>query len=434
MNRINFLSLIALVSTSLCSGQQKIWSLQQCVDIALQNNLDIQVQQLEVAKAKKIYYHPLFQMLPSVSASANHSYNFGSTIDPATNNRVSSDIQWDNFYLNAQMNLLDFNVLATERKNKIDIQKAKANKEIVEYEYKLQLLEKYYEVLYAQRLTAIQKEQLQNTVYNLNRIKKEVALGKKPKSDLYDIQLSCSQDKIKTLEAQQMFDTMKMQLFQLMNYMPEDIKDIALIPAHEEDNEAETLITNNPRISWAEWSEKSAFKNIAVQKAVILPSITAFYSFSSFYSEPLNQPNVAVNDFWTQLDNNKNHQVGVRLSIPVFTGLKDSRQVKVSKIEADESRLVTEQEKLKIQQQLEQEQEKKKQYESLTDKLADALFYAKESFRTTESKFVNGKIDAVIFTSVKNQLLQSEYDFLKNQLLIQFTCLKINLLSRNELW
>lgn len=107
---------------------------------------------------------------------------------------MSSDIQYDNFNVNANMNLLDFGNLANSQKNKIDIDLAKADKKVVEYEYKLQLLSNYFDALFSQELVKIQKEQLQNTTFNLNRIKKEVEIGNKPQSDLYDIQLSFSQD------------------------------------------------------------------------------------------------------------------------------------------------------------------------------------------------------------------------------------------------
>lgn len=132
--------------------------------------------------------------MPSVNLFGDQSYNFGSTIDPSTNGRVSSNIQFDNFYINAKMNLIDFGMFFTVQKEKIDIEKAKAEKEIIENEYKLQVLESFYQALFTQELLTIQKLQLDNSLFNLNRIRKEVDLGSKPKSDLYDMQLSFSQE------------------------------------------------------------------------------------------------------------------------------------------------------------------------------------------------------------------------------------------------
>jgi outer membrane protein len=141
--------------------------------VALKNNIEIKIKQLEVLRARKNYTHPLLELVPNVSFTANHSYNFGSTIDPSTNSRVSSDIQWDFMNLNANINVLDFSNLATASKNKLAIELSKADREVVEYEYKLRLLEKYFEVLYTQEQLKIQKRQLMLSDQNLIRIQKE---------------------------------------------------------------------------------------------------------------------------------------------------------------------------------------------------------------------------------------------------------------------
>ena len=79
------------------------------------------------------------------------------------------------------------------------------------------------------------------------------------------------------------------------------------------------------------------------------------------------------------------------------------------------------------------ENEKKKQYQQLQKNLQEVVSFAKLSYRTSQSKFESGKIEAITFNSVKNQLLQSQYDILKNTLMLQFTTIKINLLQSNSL-
>lgn len=427
------LSLLLITSSIFVNGQEHSWSLQKCFDIAMQNSIDIKIKQLEVTKAQKLYTHPLLELFPSVSLNGNHSYNFGSTIDPTTNNRVSSDIQWDNFFLNANMNLLDFNNLATAKKNKIEIEMAKADKSVIEYEYKLQLLEKYFDALFSQELVKIQKEQLKNSTFNLTRIDREVEIGNKPQSDLYDIQLSNSQDEKRLLEAEQLFETQKLQLFQLMNLKVENLEEVVLETYLANETEIISNEINNPRIQFAELAYKSSKTDISIQRSVNLPKLSAFYQLSTFYSSPINQPDANVTAFRTQLDDNKNHQVGLQIGIPIFTGFRNNKQIKASKIEAEKTKWVSEQERIKIEQQIELENTRKKQYVQLSNNLQNSLKYAQQSFKTTQAKFTSGKIDAVGYNAVKNQLLSSEYDFLKNNLLKQYTSLKINLIQKNEL-
>src|SRR5690606_21258199 len=127
MNKHLLLNIIVWLSFFNGLAQDNVWSIEECIATAMDNNLDIKVEQLEIAIAKKNYNNPIYQMLPSVHMTADHSYNFGSTIDPGTNRRVSSNIQLDNLYLNTQMELLNFGTLATEARNRIDIDKAKLN-------------------------------------------------------------------------------------------------------------------------------------------------------------------------------------------------------------------------------------------------------------------------------------------------------------------
>lgn len=434
MNKRLILSLLIITSSIFVNGQENSWSLQKCFSVALENNIDIKIKQLEVLKAQKNYTHPLLELFPAINLVGNHTYNFGSTIDPNTNNRVSSDIQYDNLNLNANVNLLDFGNLVNAERNKINIELAKADKEVIEYEYKLQLLEKYFDALFSQELVKIQKEQLQNTTFNLNRIQKEVEIGNKPQSDLYDIQLSFSQDEKRLMEAEQLFQTQKLQLFQLMNFKDENLDTIILDFYFEEKTEdVSEMQFQNPKIEYATLAYKSAKKEISILRSENLPSISGFYGFSTFYSTPINQPNSNIPSFQSQFNDNKNHQVGLQMNIPVFTGFRKNRQITASKIESEKVKLISEQEKIKIEQQVELETARKKQYIQLTSNLQNTLKYAKESFKTTQAKFTSGKIDAVTYTSVKNQLLSSEYDFLKNNLQMQYVSLKINLIKKNEL-
>lgn len=432
MNKGLVLSLLLFTSSIFVNGQEISWSLQKCVSVALENNIEVKIKQLQVAKAQKNYTHPLLELFPSIGFTGNHTYNFGSTIDPNTNNRVSSDIQYDNLNLNANVNILDFGNLANAKKNKIEIELAKADKKVIEYEYKLQLLEKYFDALFSQELVKIQKEQLINSTFNRDRISKEVEIGNKPQSDLYDIQLSFSQDQKRLMEAEQLFLMQKLQLFQLMNFKSENLQEIVLeVYLASAETEKESVF-QNPKIEFADLAYKNAKKDIAILRAANLPSLVGFYGFSTFYSTPINQSNSGIPSFQTQLQDNKNHQTGLQLNIPVFNGFRRNHQIVASKIESEKVKLISEQEKIKIEQQLELETARKNQYFQLTENLQNTLKYAKESFKTTQSKFTSGKVDAVNYTSVKNQLLSSEYDFLKNNLLMQYASLKINLIKKNE--
>lgn len=422
-----------LIIGHFAKGQESSWPLPKCIDIALQNNIEIKIRQLEVKRAQKQHNSVLNQMLPSVDLTGNQNYNFGSTIDPATNGRVSSKIQNDNFFLNAQMNLIDFKAFATAQKTKIDIEKAKADQEVIENEYKLQLLDSYYQALFTQELVRIQTDQLKNARFNLDRIAKEVSIGSKPKSDLYDMQLSFAQEEKRLLESQQLLLVQKTQLFQLMNYYEVVVADVVLENYLAENKTEAASVSKSPQIKSAELNYKGNLKLINLERGSNLPRLTTYYSFSTFYYRPINGGANSVDGFSQQLDDNKSHQFGLQLSLPVFNGFRNNKRIAASKIEAEKSKFTIAQEKQKIDNQVTLENQNKTNYLQLQSKLSEMLQYAKASFTTTQAKFTSGQIDAVVFSSVKNQLLTTEYDVLKNNLQLQYVDLKINLIQNNEL-
>ena len=432
MNKKAFLLVFIYTFCFSVFGQDNSWPLQKCIDEAMKNSIEIKISQLQVKKSQKLHNSIANQMLPTVSFTGNQSYNFGSTIDPSTNGRVSSNIQNDNFYLNAQMNVIDFRAFANAQKTKIDIEKAKADLAVIENEYQLQIVESYYQALFTQELLKIQKQQFKNSEFNLTRIQKEVEIGSKPKSDLYDMQLNFTQEEVKILETEQLFLIQKKQLFQLMNLENTSIAEVVL-EHFVNNNSIENSFENNPKIIAAELNYKGNLNETKLQKADNLPSLTTFYGFSTFYYKPLNQPDVVVDNFNKQISDNKNHQLGLQLNVPIFNGFRNSRRVSATKIEAEKSKFVIEQEKLKIKNQIDIETQNKINLEQLETKLAQMKIFADASFRTSQSKFTSGVIDAVVFSAVKNQLLSTEYDLLKNQLQRQFTDVKIHLIQGKSL-
>ena len=430
MNKKVIYILFSFAFSLLVAGQTKVWSLQECIDTALTQSLEEQLKQLEVKRAERSKTSLIHYWLPTINLAGNHSYNFGSTIDPSTNGRVSSNILYDNFYLNASVNVLDFNNLASKSKSKLELEKAKAERAVFENEYKLQIAESYYQALYAQELVTIKKEQLKNSKNNLDRVVKEVEIGSKPKSDEYDMRLSYTSEETQLLESEQQLKLLKLQLFQLINKTDVAVNEVLLEDFNLQLVENEF---NNPKLDLATINYKLNKKSILQYRSNTLPNLSAYYQFSTFYYKPLNQPDVVVNNVETQLQDNKNHQVGLQLNIPVFNGFRNNKQIASAKIETEKAKVLITFERQQLDKQLVLENEKKKQYQQLQKNLQEVVSFAKLSYRTSQSKFESGKIEAITFNSVKNQLLQSQYDILKNTLMLQFTTIKINLLQSNSL-
>ncbi|MBG6188306.1 TolC family protein [Flavobacterium sp. CAN_S2] len=433
MNKNSIFTVVFFLIFALGSAQENSWTLTKCMETALQNNIKIKIRQLEIKKTEKSQNSVLNRMLPTINLYGEQGYNFGSTIDPSTNGRVSSNIQNDNFYLNARTNLIDFSAFANAQKDKINIKQAKAEKEVVENEYKLQILESYYQVLYAQELLKIQKEQLKQASFNSDRITKEVAIGSKPQSDLYDMQLSFSTEEIRNQETEQLYAIKKTELFQLMNIVDVATDEVVLEPylneaAKDFDNEL-----YNPKIKLAELNYQNSLQLIRLERAVNYPILSAYYGYSTFYYKNIKQANANTDSFFNQLEDNKSQQVGMQLSVPIFNGFRNNKKISASKIVGDKAKLFVEQEKQLLDKQVVMEEQNKRNYSQLHHKLMEKQKFAKASLATTEAKFINGKVEAILYSSVKNQSLSADFEVLKNNLQLQYIDLKINLLKKNQL-
>jgi outer membrane protein len=433
MNKNSIFTVVFFLIFALGSAQENSWTLTKCMETALQNNIEIKIRQLEIKKTAKSQNSVLNRMLPTINLYGEQGYNFGSTIDPSTNGRVSSNIQNDNFYLNARINMIDFSAFANAQKDKINIEQAKAEKEVVENEYKLQILESYYQVLYAQELLKIQKEQLKQASFNLDRVTKEVTIGNKPQSDLYDMQLSFSEEENRNLETEQLYAIKKIQLFQLMNIVDVATDEVVLEPylneaAKDFDNEL-----YNPKIKLAELIYQNSLQLIRLERAVNYPILSAVYGYSTFYYKNIKQANANTDSFFNQLEDNKSQQVGMQLSVPVFNGFRNNKKISASKIAGDQAKLTIEKEKQQLDKQVVLEEQNKRNYLQLQNKLVEKEKYAKASLATTQAKFISGKVEAILYSLVKNQYLSSEYEVLKNNLQLQYINLKINLLRKDQL-
>ncbi|WP_426091282.1 TolC family protein [Flavobacterium sp. DSR3-2] len=433
MNKKIVFTVVFLAFCALASAQNTSWSLTRCMETGLQNTIEIKIRQLEIKRTQKSQNSVLNRMLPTVDLYGQQGYNFGSTIDPSTNGRVSSNIENDNFYLNAKTNLIDFSAFANAKKDKINIEQAKAEKEVAENEYKLQILESYYQVLYIKELLKIQKEQLKQASFNLDGVTKEVAIGSKPQSDLYDMQLSFSEEENRNMETEQLYDIKKIQLFQLMNITDVATDEVVLEPYLKERIKDSFNELYNPKIKLAELNYQNSLKLIRLERTSNYPILSAYYGYSTFYYKNIKQENANTDSFFNQLEDNKSQQVGMQLSVPIFNGFRNNKKISASKIVGDKAKLVIELEKQLLDKQVVLEERNKRNYSQLQHKLMEKQMFAKASLATTEAKFISGKVEAVLYSSVKNQSLSADFEVLKNNLQLQYIDLKINLLKKNQL-
>ena len=102
--RITFLFVLFAV---LSAQAQEVWTLQKCIDYAMQSNLTVQQSKLNIERAEINYDQDRFNLLPNLNAGATHGYNWGQRIDPFTNQFATDRVQTNNLFLSSSLDLFN---------------------------------------------------------------------------------------------------------------------------------------------------------------------------------------------------------------------------------------------------------------------------------------------------------------------------------------
>ncbi len=408
------------------AAQTRVMSLDECLQTGLENNLQFQVEQLKVLRAEKTKRSTLSRFLPQVGGSASHNYYFGSTIDPASNARIESNIQSNNFGLEAFVNLFNFSELWESKLLADDHLIAIHNKALVEKEFELILIQKYYDALAAQEWKKVIEEQLKNSEEQLDRIKHEVADGAKPESDVYDIQVIYTQEKKMLQQTQQEEQNHKLALIQLMNInnlKPDDLlchaeasSGHAETPTgHAERSRSISNLVNHPSLKLVEIQNQRLHHEYKQLLGPMLPKLGLSYSYGTFYSNKIQDIFDTSLQFGNQLRNNKNQFLGLNLSVPIFSRGDRMRSRTLKQIEIQENQAQLNKTRQDLENQFSLEQQKHKQFADLEPVLSEHLELANKSLETTKSKFEFGRVDISAYKAAKNQVLSANYELLKNR-------------------
>lgn len=413
-------------------GQERILTLNECLELGREHSLEMIVARLQTQVVEKEKQSVASRFLPDVSINGNQNYNFGSTIDPATNTRVSSNIQSNVFSLDAGVELLNVSGILETQRQRLDLELAKWTEEELWLSYKLQLIEYYYEALDIQNWLAIQKQQLLNSEANLKRIEKEVASGAKPKSDLYDIRVVYTNDTREILETENKLYNKKSQLFYWMG-QEELVVEHIVLQSNEKTVVEEIGDTINPTLAKQHKNIERLQKERQLIRASNLPRLQANYSYGSFYSRPLQEQQGNIGSFNQQLRDNKSHFVGIRLNVPIFQGGTVVRGLEKNKIAIAKAEQELLKEERLLRYEIKELEKSLEQGAMLRASLSESVEWAERSFITNQVKYEHDQIDVFSFSQSKNLVLNTKYELVKNQLNEEMLLLKVKLKKGDSL-
>lgn len=419
------IQIILLFTCFICLAPeaQEKWSLEDCINYAIENNLshrafiiEEQNQLLNARQAK-------LNLLPSVYASSSAGYYFGRSVDASTNTYTNTQYYSTSGYLYASLTLFN----GFQKQNNISYYKyqlhaAQWDKINNSDDLAFEIVNAYYNVLYYKELVQISYDDLTLTEIELDKVKTQIEIGLKAKSDIAQMQAQLEQEKLNILLAENQYEEAKQNLLHSMNYAGlaenkfelQNLNPQPLLNQHIcADSIFEIFSQYSPLIQSAESALKAAQKYVAYEKGSYLPSISATsYIGSAFYQTDTDQ-NGKTTAFNDQINNNQSKYIGASITIPIFHKNTCRTAVKQAKLDRDLAQNNLEINKQNLYFDIEKNvRDLKSRYQkyiqSQTNKEANEY-----SFIIAQKKYKEGLLNIIDLLQVKKQVSKA-----KSQLLL----------------
>lgn len=397
---------------------QQIWSLEDCIDYALKNNISLKQSELNIELNKNEYFQSKMELLPSVNISNSFNNNRGRYINPFTNEfdeEISSSL---NLSYNSNFSLFNgFKNINLIKKAANESLKSTYDLESAQNDLISSIALSYLQILFNEELYQTSQSQLDLTKNQENRIQTLVEAGSMAQGELLNIQSQLALEEQQLIQAENQLNLSKLQLAQLLeldqyenlNILKLNIK----IPIFKIQNNINTdyaiALNKQSSIKSSELQINSAIYDLKIAKANYLPNLSIGYRISTLYLDN-------VNDMFTfneQLENNQQSAIYLSLNIPIFNKWSVRNSVAQSRIQIENSQLNAQQAKNQLRKNMEQAYADQlaayKKYQA-TQK---AVIAFKEAFSYINERYELGMVNSYEFSESKNKLITAESDELR---------------------
>ena len=418
-----FITTWLFLSQGVIHSQYKIWSLQECIKYAIDNNIQIKQQILQTKFQENALEQSKLNLLPTLNGQATHNYSFGRALDETTYKFTENEnIQSNSFYAGGSLNL--FNGLQnfnTIQKNKYQLLASELDLQSIKDDISLNIALAYLQILLNNELVSATGNQLQITRQQIDKTKKMYDAGSVAKGNLLQIEAQAASEELQLINLQNQLDISYLTLTQMLELKSAEGFKI-LTP--EISIDTNTVITGEindiftqaqalrPEIKSAELKLTASEYDLKIANGSRSPRLSMSHSFGTRYSDVALKPSAPAENytFSEQLNDNINYGIGFSLNIPILNGWQINKSIANSRLSIENSRYTL-------------EGEKKQLYKDIQQAYADAIAALKkftasmkavismeESFRYTEQKFNVGKVTPVDYNAAKTQLLNAQSD------------------------
>lgn len=427
-----FFLLLSLATTGKSQDAPTVWTLEQCLQYALDNNLQLKQQALNTKVQQNALLQSKVDLLPSINANGSYGIAMGRALDETTY-QFSEDetIQSANFSVSASQTLFQgLQKFNTIQKNHWELEVSKAQQQLLANNISLSIVSAYLQILFNKELVATTTQQLTLIKQQVERTAKLVKAGSAPRGSLLEVQAQRAAEELQLINAQNQLETSLVNLKQILDLGATTKFDI-VTPAIEVDATAalqniqtvfEAAEDEMPQIKSAEYALNSAKEGLQIAKGGRSPILNLNYYRSTRYSDArdkltgmdaMGQPIYESYPFQEQLEDNMQSNLSLGLSIPIFNGWRVNSNINNARIQLENNELALAREKQALYKEIQQAHVDARAAFKRYQAAQKSVTSQTESFRYKQNEFEVGLINTVEYNDAKNKLINAESELLQ---------------------
>ena len=461
---------IVLFCTMLSFSQQKKWTLQECVNYALENNISIQQSELDVQLSELNKKDAMGNFLPTLNASGNHSWNIGLNQNITTGLLENLTTQFTSLGLSSNVTI--YNGLRNMN------QLHRSNLEILASQYRLSdmkddisllIANSFLQILFNKEQLKIQKAQYEITNQDLKRTEELVEAGVLPRGDALELKATLSSQEQQIVNTENTLLLSKISLAQTLridDYQIFDTMDV------EYDVPLTTILEESPKVILEKAKErrydlriadanvKLAEYDLKLAKGNLQPSLSGFYRYNTRASysdrvlgvertpdgtntaigfveatgQTVLSPNFTTDriiggpdDILSQFSLNDGHNFGVSLNIPILNGFSAKNNVQRNMVNLERTKNQYDQTQLDLETEVYQAMNDARgaltAYEAALkteEARREAFNYAKERYNIGLSNSFDFSQSQARYEQSQSEVVRTKYDYIFKLKVLEF--------------
>ena len=340
---------IPMLLAAFTANAQQPWTLDDCLQYARENNIDLQQREIEVELSKNSLNTAKNDWLPTIEFTAAQQFSFGnasaSTGVMATE-PFDANLSYTSGSLNVEMPLFD-GFLRKNRQRSADwsVKEAVASLDHAHKNLTIQVATYYLQVLYEQGMAEVAEAQVEASRRLCEKTHALVEDGKSPKSDLADAEAQLATDEYNLTASRGKANIALLSLSQLLNLPSKDGFSIADID--DERALGQELLNpfdlytdaseTHPAVVAAQAAVERSKFDIETARSGYYPRIDFRASLNTYYFKPFKGP--GEGPFFSRLNKNKSELLGIHLTMPIFNRFSTRNEIRRAKMQLTQSQL-----------------------------------------------------------------------------------------------